>query len=86
MAEKGEPMPASRCGLLYIPVLREYRGPVEGVMAVDAETGRAIPDANIRFVLAKYDNWTFFPPRLVQPSEHSRDWGKLSERDPPGVR
>jgi len=57
------------CGLLYIPVLREYRGPVKGVTAVDAETGKAIPDAKIRFILAKYDNWAIFSPRLVKVDE-----------------
>ena len=71
------------CGLMCIPVLREYRGPVDGVMAVDAETGQPIQGATIRFLLDKYDNWSLFPPRQVKVTEHAGQWERLTERDPP---
>jgi len=52
------------CGLVFVPTVQEYPGPVKGVRVVESNTSQPLPGAHVRFDIVKHQNWTALPPRL----------------------
>ncbi len=56
------------CGLVFVPTVQQYPGPVKAVRIGDAHSEEILTDAQVRFEIVKYVNWIRYPPGL-SPTE-----------------
>lgn len=66
------------CGLIFIPRVQSFPGPVRGITVVDAGDGAPIANARVLYEVVPYVNWVHFPPMLFDPDTDTR----LDPRDP----
>jgi hypothetical protein len=69
------------CGLVLLPRVQAFPGSVRAIEVVDSRTHTVVPEAQVRYDVIKYENWTHFPPYVVPP-----DGAHYCQRGPEGRR
>jgi hypothetical protein len=61
-------LPSTGCGLVFLPRIQQFPGPVETIRVVDAQSNRDIPDASLRYEIISHGNWMHSVP-LCHPED-----------------